>query len=342
MNITGISSGLIIIFGCVLALIFGKTLLFPFLIALLIYFLIRSIHRFIDRNKIIREKVPSWIKNLISSLFIFSVIGFTGEMLVVNGQHLAASFNYYESNVAVITHEFNNLIGENLTQKIAENIERFELSKVINPLLNSITGFMGSFMMVLFYLLFLFIEESNFKLKMHLIFSSPEKFNHMKNLLNNIEHAITQYIGLKTLISFISSVICFFVILAFGIDSPLLWAFIIFIMNFIPVIGAFLAVLLPTFFAMVQFGEITYPLFLFFTLGTIQAIISNIVEPKMMGNTLNISPLVALFSLTFWGAIWGITGMIVSVPITVILIIFLAQFKKTRSIAIMMSHQGNV
>lgn len=342
MNLTGISSALIIIFGSVLALIFGKPLLFPFLTALLIYFLIRAIHRFIDRNKIIREKVPSWTKNLISSFFIFSIIGFTAEMLVVNGQHLARSFEYYESNIETITLQFNELIGKELTQKIAENIERFDVSKIINPLLNSITGFMGSFMMVLFYLLFLFIEESNFKMKLHLIFSTQEKFNHMKDLLNNIEHSITQYIGLKTLVSFISSVICFFIILAFGIDSPLLWAFIIFIMNFIPVIGAFLAVLLPSFFAMVQFGEITYPLFLFFTLGTIQAIISNIVEPKMMGNTLNISPLVALFSLTFWGAIWGITGMIVSVPITVILIIFLAQFKKTKPIAILMSHQGKV
>ncbi len=86
----------------------------------------------------------------------------------------------------------------------------------------------------------------------------------------------------------------------------------------------------------------TYALILFFVLGTIQTLISNILEPKLMGDSLNISPLVALFALAFWGAIWGITGMIVSVPITVILIILLAQFPKNKSIAILMSHHGKI
>ena len=86
----------------------------------------------------------------------------------------------------------------------------------------------------------------------------------------------------------------------------------------------------------------TYALILFFVLGTIQTLISNILEPKLMGDSLNISPLVALLALAFWGAIWGITGMIVSIPITVILIILLAQFPKTKSIAILMSHHGKI
>ena len=129
---------------------------------------------------------------------------------------------------------------------------------------------------------------------------------------------------------------------AFGIDSPLLWAFVIFILNFIPVIGAFLVALLPSTFAILQFGEINLPLILFFTLGTIQTVIGNVIEPKLMGDSLNISPLVALFSLAFWGAIWGILGMVVSVPITVILIILLAHFPKTKSIAIFLSHHGKI
>lgn len=342
MNISSLASALIILFGSVLALIFGKALLFPFLFALLIYFLIRSIRRFIDRNNWIKTKVPSWIKNLISSLFIFSLIGFTSEMLILNSQHFIESFSNYQSNIDESLVQLNNTFGVDLSEKISENIQNFEISKVINPVLNSITGIMGSLMMVLFYLLFLFIEESNFKKKLHLIFSKPEKFEQIKHLLINIEHSITHYIGLKTLISFVSSSVCFVVLFAFGIDSPLLWAFVIFIMNFIPVIGAFLVAILPATFAILQFGDINVPLILFFILGTIQTIIGNIIEPKLMGDSLNISPLVALFSLAFWGAIWGILGMIVSVPITVILIILLAHFPKTKSIAIFLSHHGKI
>ncbi len=265
-----------------------------------------------------------------------------GKMLVSNGQSLVKSFSFYQSNIDGIISQINNTFGIDISKDISNAIQQFQISSIINPLLNSITEFMGSFMMALFYLLFLFIEESNYKKKILLIFSKPEKHAQIKNLLINIEHSITNYIGLKTLISFISSVICFIALLSFGVDSPLLWAFIVFIMNFIPVIGALLAVILPTLFAMIQFGDINYALIILFVLGTIQTLISNIVEPKLMGDSLNISPLIALFALAFWGAIWGITGMIVSVPITVILIILLAHFPKTRTIAILMSLQGKI
>lgn len=342
MNITTFASSLIIVFGCVLALIFGKSLLFPFLFALLIYFLIRAIRRFFDRNSFVKEKIPSWLKNFIASLVIFALLGFTGEMLIINSQQLVHSFSRYQSNFDTSLVQLNRFLGVDITQKLIEGIQNFEISKVINPVLNSVTGIMGNFLMVLFYLLFLFIEESNFKKKLHLIFAKQENFNQIRTLLTNIERSITSYIGLKTLLSFISSTVCFIVMLSFGIDSPLLWSFIIFILNFIPVIGAFLVALLPTMFAILQFGEINIPFILFFVLGTIQTLIGNIIEPKLMGDSLNISPLVALLSLAFWGSIWGVLGMLVSVPITVILIILLAHFPRTKSIAILLSHHGKV
>jgi len=295
-----------------------------------------------DSIKILREKIPAWIKNLLSSIVIFSILGFTGKMLVVNAQHLLNSFGLYQANIDKILIRLNEFIGLDITKTISETARNFDLASVINPLLNSLTNLMGSVLMALFYLLFLFIEESNFRNKLHLIFPKEENYDEVRYLLNNIEHSITQYIGLKTMISFISSTVCFVIMLSFGIDSPLLWAFIIFIANFIPVIGAFLVALLPALFAMIQFGEINIPLLMFFALGTVQTLIGNVLEPKLMGDSLNISPLVALLSLTFWGAIWGIGGMIVSVPITVILIILLAHFEKTKSLAILLSQNGKV
>jgi predicted PurR-regulated permease PerM len=342
MNSANISNSLIFIFGGVIILIYGKSILFPFLFALLIYFLIRAIRRFIDRNRFIKEKIPSWIKNLIASIFIFMLIGFTGEMLIINSAELANSFVSYQSNIDVTLLQLNKYFGVDITEKITENLQNFEISKIINPILNSITVIMSSFMMALFYLLFLFIEESNFKVKLHVIFSKPEKYEKMRLLLNNIEHSITHYIGLKTLTSFISATIAFIIMISIGIDSPLFWAFIVFIMNFIPVIGAFLVALLPSLFALMQFGSLQVPLILFFVLGTIQTIIGNVLEPKLMGDSLNISPLAALISLAFWGAIWGITGMIVSVPITVICIILMAQFPKTQAIAVLLSRHGKI
>jgi predicted PurR-regulated permease PerM len=140
----------------------------------------------------------------------------------------------------------------------------------------------------------------------------------------------------------ITGTLCGITFFAFGLDSPLLWAFVLFIMNFIPVIGSLLAVFFPTFFALIQFGDFSTPALMLAILIAIQMVIGNILEPKIMGDSLNISPLVALFSLAFWGAIWGITGMLVSVPITVILIILLAHFPSTKNISILLSNTGKV
>jgi predicted PurR-regulated permease PerM len=77
-------------------------------------------------------------------------------------------------------------------------------------------------------------------------------------------------------------------------------------------------------------------------LSAIQLVIGNFLEPKLLGNSLNISPLVALVSLSIWGAFWGVVGMVLSVPFTVIIIILLAHFSSTKSVAIMLSNKGDV
>ena len=76
--------------------------------------------------------------------------------------------------------------------------------------------------------------------------------------------------------------------------------------------------------------------------GTLQVIVGNLLEPKLMGNTLNISSFVAIFALSFWGTLWGITGMLLSVPITVIMVIIFSHFTSTRPVAIMLSEKGNI
>ena len=85
-----------------------------------------------------------------------------------------------------------------------------------------------------------------------------------------------------------------------------------------------------------------YALIILLVVGAIQVIIGNIIEPKWMGNSMNISPLVSILSLMFWGLIWGTTGMIVSVPFTVVIIIILSEIESTRSIAILLSEKGDI
>ena len=94
--------------------------------------------------------------------------------------------------------------------------------------------------------------------------------------------------------------------------------------------------------ALLQSGELNLALMVIAAVGAIQLIVGNIIEPKVMGNSLNVSSLVVILALSFWGAIWGITGMVLSVPITVIMVILFGQFETTRKIAILLSDRGKL
>lgn len=332
----------LVLFGIVFILKIGQSILFPILFALLIYFLIRSFRRFYDRSVLIKEKVPIWLKNGFSSILLLGMLFLVVQLLISNIHSLATSFTENEKKIDKTVNSLTSLLGKELSQKTIEMIHNFDPVTVMDPIISSLTSFTGTAFMMIFYLIFLFLEEVIFLKKVSVIIGNPQKFEDTKQLLSKMEHSITQYIGLKTLISFISGLVCFFIVLAFGIDSPFFWAFLIFIMNFLPVVGAIVAVFIPTLYAFIQFGDVGTATLLFVFLGSVQAFVGNFLEPKLMGNSLNISPFVALFALAFWGALWGIIGMVVSVPITVILIIFLAHFEQTKPVAIFLSQNGEV
>ena len=100
--------------------------------------------------------------------------------------------------------------------------------------------------------------------------------------------------------------------------------------------------LFPAVFAILQFGELAPFVYILIVVGVIQVVIGNVVEPALMGTSLNMSSLVVVLSLTIWGAIWGIMGMILSVPITVMMIIVFEEIPSLRPIAILLSEKGKL
>ncbi len=148
---------------------------------------------------------------------------------------------------------------------------------------------------------------------------------------------------LKALFWLILVVLTLFCLIYFkNLLQPFFLAFLIFLFNYVPYIGSLVATLLPAFFAVLQYGSIWYFIYVFGGIQVIQNLIGNYLEPKMMGKSLNMSPLVVVLALAFWGYIWGILGMILSVPITSILIIISAQFDSTRNFAILLSEKGDI
>ena len=174
------------------------------------------------------------------------------------------------------------------------------------------------------------------------MYPDEKRHKQMTNLVNKIDHSIGNYVALKTLTSLMTGFLSYFALLFIGIDAPLFWAFLIFILNFIPTIGSLIATLFPALFAILQFGDFTPGILVLAIVGAVQLVIGNLVEPRLMGNSLNISPLVVFLTLAIWGVIWGVSGMLLSVPITVIMIIIMSEFPGTRPFAILLSQRGNL
>ena len=192
------------------------------------------------------------------------------------------------------------------------------------------------------YVIFLLLEQSIFERKLRALLGDPGRAERLHRLLARIAAQIEGYLWVKTLTSLLAGAVSFAIMWAVGVDFAAFWALMIFLLNFIPIIGALLGVTFPSLLALVQFETIGPFLVTSLALGGAQFVVSNLIEPRLMGRKLHLSPLVIILSLAFWGGLWGVVGMILCVPIMVILMIICGHFRPTRPIAIMLSSDGEI
>jgi len=331
----------IVSISIVTTLTFGKSLLIPFVFAMLLWFISRKMRSLMNKVKFIKKHFPTWTKNTLSSLIIISSLIVISKILSTNINTLAQATQEYDSNIGSIIENISQYLTIDLTETLKTQLGNINFGKILSLIFNSITELFGNLFMIIIYVLFIFLEEANFHKKLMLAFSNKEQQEKISTILEEIEASITNYLGLKTLVSFITGFLSYIILLFIGIDAPVFWAFLIALLNFIPTVGSLIATVFPATYCLLQFGDITPFLLVLFLVGIVQVVIGNIIEPRLMGNSLNISSLATLIALSVWGSIWSITGMFLSVPITVILIIILSQFPSTKPVAIILSDKGD-
>lgn len=342
MSLSKIAYGLIIATASVTILIFTKPLLMPFIIALIIWFLIKETKVGLKKVSFIYSKIPESLLTLIASFLIFFVLALIVKMITNNIKLLSLNLPKYEQNIDGLI----NMVNLNLDIDVLEYVKGFteetNFSNLFKAILNSLSDIFSNAFLILIYVIFLILEEKVFEYKINAIYKNPLQNSHTKTLLAKIDKSIARYLTLKTIVSVMTGVLSYFALLLIGIDAPVFWAFLIFLLNYIPTVGSLIATLFPAVFAMLQFGDHSYFLIVLGSVGFVQILMGNLIEPKIMGHSLNISSLVVILSLSFWGFLWGIAGMILSVPITVIAIIMFAEIPQTRFIAIMLSERGEI
>lgn len=331
----------LVIVVLVVVLIYAQGIIIPFILAILFWFMIRVIKKLLSKIRFLK-KWPGWVFTVLSSVILLGFLFLTVEMITVNIRQLSNTLPEYEENVNKITASIKSQFNLNFSNLMSDFSKELNFGEILSTIFSTLTSLFGDASMVLIYLIFLLIEESTFPRKMKAMYPDSQKHDKMKELVGKIDRSVSNYIALKTLVSLLTGILSYFVLIIIGVDAPVFWAFLIFVLNFIPTIGSLIATLFPTVFALLQFGEFTPAILVLVIVGIIQLIVGNLIEPRLMGNSLNISPLVVLLTLTLWGLIWGITGMLLSVPITVMLIIIMSEFEGTKPIAILLSRNGEL
>lgn len=331
---------LLILVIVVVLLIYAQSLLIPFVVAMIIWFIIRILKKGLIRLPWIK-KWPQWLLTLLSTIVLISLLGLVVTLISSNIQELSESLPAYQQNIEVVSEQINQALDIDVVESITTYLEEFDFMGILSNIFSALTSLFGNAFLVILYLVFILLEEPIFPRKIKAIYSVPEKYQHANSLLQKIDKSTSSYMAIKSLMSLLTGTLSFFVLMIIGVDAAFFWAFLIFLLNYIPAIGSIVATLFPTVFAMLQFGDLTHPLLVLAIVGSIQVAVGNILEPRIMGNTLNISTLVVFLTLALWGAIWGVIGMLLSVPITVIIILVLSEIPTTRSIAILLSKKGD-
>jgi predicted PurR-regulated permease PerM len=334
---------IIILTGVLFALIYFKSLLQPFVLAVVVWYLIGTARKYIGKINFRKKALPNWAQRLVAVLLTFSIFFGMYEIISVNIGLINANAANYDKNFNAFLQKFASISElKEYLPRIQESIGNLDYQSIASGVVNSVSTLLGNFTLILIYVVFLVIEENYFSKKMVSIFKNSEKRENFTLLINGISSAVNKYFTVKTEMSLLTAVLSYIVMRLLGVDFPVLWAFIIFILNYIPYIGSAIASLLPALFAIFQFASLWPFIYIFVAVEAVQILVGNYIEPKVMGKTLNLSPLVVILALSFWGAIWGILGMILSVPIVSIIIIICAQFPSTRPVAVMLSENGSI
>ncbi|WP_298913305.1 AI-2E family transporter [uncultured Algimonas sp.] len=340
---TTIRSALLLIAAIALfwTLYVTRHLVAPFALAVFFWLAIDAFARWIDG---LSKRIPYWFALTIAILVtVAALIGLIVVVADTVGDVVDQSPRY-NARINEIFAWIGSVTGQEDLSYASIN-ERFgigeRLQGAIGGFAQTIQAVLSDFMLIAIYVVFLFVAQASFPDKMDNLFPDPVRRAKAIRIGTSIRHSIEQYITVQTLVSLIQTVISYVAMVALGLDNALFWALVIFILNYIPIVGGFAAVALPVMFGLVQFESLTRVLVLGGVLFGAQFVVSNTVQPKMMGDSMNMSALVVVLSLTVWGALWGGVGAFLSAPMTVILMIILAQFPTTRWIAVLLSADGD-
>jgi predicted PurR-regulated permease PerM len=328
---------IIIVLGYVI-LTNGQFFLVPLIFAVLLTIMLQPVSKFFER--LVRYRA------LASLLTVITVLAGLGIIITLISVQITTIINDLDNVTGQVNQGLNEILdwlNENLGMKesdIRESFPNLTQSAVgfVQKGISSVTGFIFNLFFVLLLVFFLLWYQHNFR-KLILLQANKERPGNLENILNQIQATMRKYLyGLLTVIA-ILAVLNSVGLLIIGVKYAIFWGVLAAFLAIIPYIGTTLGGTLPFLYAVATSGTWWQPLAVVGMYVIIQQLEGNIITPKVVGKSVSINPLIALLSIILGGYIWGISGIILAIPIVGVLKILLDQKERTRPIGFLLGNQ---
>ncbi len=338
MTVGKLTNTLLLIIAAVLvtaALRFTSQILVPLAVAIILLFVFTPLIQFLQN----RLHFPAVLSILLLLVLFITLGGLIGVLLFSSVRSLIGQYAFYQERFQLL---FETLVTRyNLNEsRMDEFTNSLGLSQALRQFLisfsSNILSLVSGFTLVVIFLFFLLVEQRGISRRINKAFNIQQG-RQIKNTSYLIYRRIGRYLTTKVLISTLTGVLIFIIFSIIGIDFPVVWGMLTFLFNFIPSIGSLVISALSILFAIIQFAPAWSPIiFTAIATVTIQFSVGSILEPKLLSDSLNLSPVVIILSLLLWGYLWGVAGMFLAVPLTVVIKNILEHIPLVRPLGVMM------
>lgn len=323
--------------GLLALLVYGRGFLVPLVIAALLTSLISA-----GISKLEKRGLPTWAAMTVSiSVFFVLIYGFA-QIFSSQVDVVSQTLPKYSERFDRLLDDLTALLGKSQVEQISAHLTNMDFSGHAASIAESVGGLFGNLGLILMYSAFLLAERGKLMKKFTYLFPDPDRASEVQGVLRSVGHSIKRYVWIKTIVSLLTGTLCYLILKYIGVDFAEILSLLIFLLNFIPTIGSILGVIFPAVVSLLQFDTITPFLMVVALCGSVQFTVGNIIEPKFMGDTLNLSTFTVVVSLTFWSTVWGVEGAFMSVPMTASLVILCRDIPALRPFAIVLSSDGDV
>ncbi|PVH29967.1 AI-2E family transporter [Pararhodobacter oceanensis] len=321
-------------------LVQARFILISLVIAIILFALTADAITAFSRLRIGSWKITNWLASM-AAFTLIAVVLLTLSAIVISQVNsvVTTTLTYTDQAIAAVA-RLAALFSPEAEATVEASIRSIQVSSYITTLAGQAGNLLSATTLVILFVGFMFAERLWFGTKLENLMDDKDRAARVGRIIHSIVRRVNHYLLVKTGVSAATGVAVYLVMQGFGLDFAGPMAILTFVLNYIPSVGSIIATILLALVALIQVPEPATALLIFVIAGMVQFMLGSVIDPMLMGRALRVSSFGIIVSLSFWGAVWGIPGMFLAVPIMVAIMIVCSHIPSARPVAVLLSREG--